>query len=433
MSLWFSKDTEAEVSFPTSLPSGCHNKMVNEVNMLNSSGSIRISSDIPSTRIASAFLIIFALVIILAPQFANNREELGPVVVGGLLLLGSGILCGGIAVGNASKRIDVYFCRKDNSLLIVRKGWFSSRLETETYNNNDIKGLEIETCRDSDGDSMYRLMLKAKTGKLVPVSVSISSREVIVEKKAVLEDAILNGGAGLSRMMEDAEKKRKVPKSVVLITLAVVAAPFLAGLAAQYAGFSRLELAAGYPDVNTCARVQSLVQATLQDGEKILWVGQPEFGREAALKQWIMIPFSIIWTLFSLFWTYLACCSARQNKSPLAYLMVVFGLPFVFVGFGLLSIPYFSHQQDLQTVYVLTDRGALRVSNGKAHRLTDYKGPAFGPIEVTSYKPDRADLMFVTDTSEGNKHPYGGFYGVQAGAAALEILEKYSGQKSVRK
>jgi hypothetical protein len=108
--------------------------------------------------------------------------------------------------------------------------------------------------------------------------------------------------------------------------------------------------------------------------------------------------------------------------------MPLFGLSFVVVGIGLLSIPYFSRNQALNTVYALTDRCAIRITDGKPCRLVEYKESDFGPIEVTRYKNNRADVLFIKDSSEGDKHPYGGFYGISNADIAIAILRKHCHQ-----
>lgn len=80
----------------------------------------------------------------------------------------------------------------------------------------------------------------------------------------------------------------------------------------------------------------------------------------------------------------------------------------------MLTTTYFSRQQELSTVYALTNKGAIKVVSNHAYRIVEYKEQDFGPVEVTHYgDTGRADILFVKDASEGQKRPYGGFYGVK--------------------
>src|SRR5699024_10833697 len=60
----------------------------------------------------------------------------------------------------------------------------------------------------------------------------------------------------------------------------------------------------------------------IMDGEYILWEGAPEKGLSLTSRDIVLLPFSVIWLGFALFWEYLAVTTSR---SPL---MVVWGLPF---------------------------------------------------------------------------------------------------------
>jgi hypothetical protein len=209
----------------------------------------------------------------------------------------------------------------------------------------------------------------------------------------------------------------------VFVVLGVIAIPFLAGYIADHTTFSQITVTSGVPDADTVEKVKHMAASVLRPEESIQWVGQPEVGREGSVKMWFFMPFAVLWTLFSTAWVSMAIYATRQAKHPVGWLMVLFGVPFVLVGLVMLTTPYFSRQQEFNTVYVLTNQGAVKVVSDRVHRMVEYKERDFGPVEVTHYGDGkRADVLFVKDSSEGHTRPYGGFYGVQDADTAAAIL-----------
>ena len=69
----------------------------------------------------------------------------------------------------------------------------------------------------------------------------------------------------------------------------------------------------------------------ISDNEYILWEGAPEKGFTFTSRDLVMIPFSLFWLAFALFWEF----SAITSTSSL--FMAIWGLPFVGVGIYLCS------------------------------------------------------------------------------------------------
>ena len=68
----------------------------------------------------------------------------------------------------------------------------------------------------------------------------------------------------------------------------------------------------------------------ISDNEYILWEGAPEKGFTFTSRDLVMIPFSLFWLAFALFWEF----SVITSTSSL--FMAIWGLPFVGVGIYLL-------------------------------------------------------------------------------------------------
>ena len=93
----------------------------------------------------------------------------------------------------------------------------------------------------------------------------------------------------------------------------------------------------------------SLVEAELAPGERVEWLDQPLPSRRA----WSALPvvlFGIPWTAFSVFWVVAASGFKVPNFDHGFGFFPLFGLPFVLIGLGMLSSPYWLSRMAARTV-----------------------------------------------------------------------------------
>jgi len=92
----------------------------------------------------------------------------------------------------------------------------------------------------------------------------------------------------------------------------------------------------------------------LHDGERLLWAAQPKQGIMFRTFDFFLIPFSILWCSFSIFWITMAISSG----APIFF--VLFGVPFVLIGlmfvFGRFIMDLKSRKN---TFYGITDNRIL--------------------------------------------------------------------------
>jgi hypothetical protein len=65
----------------------------------------------------------------------------------------------------------------------------------------------------------------------------------------------------------------------------------------------------------------------LMSGEKIIWSERPAQGLLLTSRDWLLIPLSLVFGGFAVFWETLAL---TQTQAPL--IMPLFGVPFVLIG-----------------------------------------------------------------------------------------------------
>jgi hypothetical protein len=109
------------------------------------------------------------------------------------------------------------------------------------------------------------------------------------------------------------------------------------------------------------------VRTELGDDEHLLWAGRPKQGVTFRGSDVYMIPFSLMWGGFAIFWEILALSLLFAGERPLplgvAIIFTLFGLPFVLVGlyaiFGRFIVDW---QRRAKTFYGLTNQRIIIIS-----------------------------------------------------------------------
>jgi Bacterial PH domain len=112
----------------------------------------------------------------------------------------------------------------------------------------------------------------------------------------------------------------------------------------------------------------------LDPGEKLLWSGRPAQGILFRSSDIFLIPFSLLWGGFAIFWELAALVATSRAGAraagPVAYVFPLFGLPFVVVGLYLMVGRFLvDRAQRRNTVYGITDRRAI-IRSGRFSRTT---------------------------------------------------------------
>lgn len=132
------------------------------------------------------------------------------------------------------------------------------------------------------------------------------------------------------------------------------------------------------------------VETELQPGESIKWIAQP-IPRFFTATSVVTVLFGIPWTCFALFWMWGAAGSEIPDLSKGVqpqYIFALFGLPFLLIGFGMLSTPLWLWQTARETVYLITDRRAISIE--KSLSTTTIR--SYAPHELGHvYRRERPD------------------------------------------
>ena len=120
-------------------------------------------------------------------------------------------------------------------------------------------------------------------------------------------------------------------------------------------------------------------------GEKVVWSGQPKSGLIITPRDGLLIPFSLLWGGFAIFWEAMAL-SARG--APVFF--PLFGLVFVLVGLYLIVGRFFVDAWVRKSMsYALTDRRVLIVRG-------------FPFVKLTAISLDRLPNCDLTQRTDGS-------------------------------
>jgi hypothetical protein len=101
-------------------------------------------------------------------------------------------------------------------------------------------------------------------------------------------------------------------------------------------------------------QAEQTLRFELDSGERLLWAGQPAQGLRLQTADLFLVPFSLLWTGFVIFWEFMAISS----RAPMFFRL--WGLPFLAVGLYLTAGRFFADaRRRSATCYGLTDRRIL--------------------------------------------------------------------------
>lgn len=139
------------------------------------------------------------------------------------------------------------------------------------------------------------------------------------------------------------------------------------------------------------------IRPYLEAGEQILWLGKPEKLHLLSAQDVFLIPFSLLWFGFAVFWE----IAAFRMGAP--WFFPLFGAFFVMIGLYLTVGRFLWKAYVLRhTLYAITDRKTLIQHGNRVEVLLRYECP---PLSVTQYRDGTGTIHFSSPSSTLFRRP----------------------------
>jgi hypothetical protein len=145
----------------------------------------------------------------------------------------------------------------------------------------------------------------------------------------------------------------------------------------------------------------------LLPNERILWTGQPKQGLAFGARNALLIPFSLMWGGFAIFWN-VGVWSFPDNGENVDWFFRLWGLPFLIVGLYLI-VGRFFHDAALrkrqflavtdQRVLILRRSSSAKITSLDIHRLPRLELSEHGDGTGTIAFEEGNPLFFTAETA----------------------------------
>jgi len=108
---------------------------------------------------------------------------------------------------------------------------------------------------------------------------------------------------------------------------------------------------------------EEVIRKHLDQDEKLLWSGKPRSGIVFRSSDIFMIPFSLMWGGFAIFWEISVLSMPAEKAGPVAIIFPLFGIPFVIVGLYMIFGRFYldAHQRQ-KAAYGITNSRIIIIS-----------------------------------------------------------------------
>jgi hypothetical protein len=135
----------------------------------------------------------------------------------------------------------------------------------------------------------------------------------------------------------------------------------------------------------------------LLDGERVIWSGRPNQGLLLTQRDWLLVPFSLLWGGFAIFWE----VGVVQTSAPVLFRF--WGVPFVLIGLyliaGRLLVDAWARSK---TQYAVTNRRILIARSAPFGKFTAIALDHLSDVHLNEHANGRGTIRF------GQPAPYWG-------------------------
>ena len=146
----------------------------------------------------------------------------------------------------------------------------------------------------------------------------------------------------------------------------------------------------------TAFQFESPFRPYLLTGERILWSGQPKQGIALSARDTLLIPFSLLWGGFAIFWNVGVWTTIPANGGGLFFRL--WGLPFLALGLYFIVGRFFYDAWLRQRLYyAVTDRRVLILRGNPPLKLTSRDIQSLPMLELSERSDGTGTLAFDSE------------------------------------
>jgi hypothetical protein len=165
--------------------------------------------------------------------------------------------------------------------------------------------------------------------------------------------------------------------------------------------------------------MESTLAQHLDPGEQLLWSGKPREGVRLRAHDAFLIPFSILWCGFAIFWE-----SAVISKGA-PFFFMLWGIPFILAGLFFVFGRFFLDASNrAHTFYGVTSERILIVSGIFSQRIQSLQLRSLGDISLTEKDDGSGTITFGSTHYMNSFFPASGWPGAgRYGAPSFDLIE----------
>jgi uncharacterized membrane protein len=155
------------------------------------------------------------------------------------------------------------------------------------------------------------------------------------------------------------------------------------------------------PEIVATGSDLDTVERHLSSGERIEWVGRPDTAKHFTRGDVFLVPFSIMWGGFSIFW------EASAIAGGAGPFFALWGIPFVVIGLYFIFGRFiYKARRKRRTIYAVTNRRVMTIVRGRHDESVDATYLRSVPnISTSAVSNGRGSIEF------GLSSPMTGWYG----------------------
>lgn len=167
------------------------------------------------------------------------------------------------------------------------------------------------------------------------------------------------------------------------------------------------------------------IQKELDSGERLIWAGSPRQGTVFKSSDIFMIPFSLLWGGFAIFWEVMALQIPSNKAGTVGIFFPLFGIPFVLIGLYIIFGRFiYDSKKRSKTFYGLTNHRAIIVSGlfGKSVKSLNLK--TMSDVSLSENANGYGTIVFGQENQMMSMFMGGGFPGMGGSSTPkFELIE----------